>query len=101
MSECHFFYIQVSHMFALNGNPENPSCTGIDDIIEVYKSAVNAVQLSQPTCVAPLINHVASLAEQAMQDPITQVNSFNQGQKQTLPLRLIINLVPAAFLVQH
>ena len=75
-------------MFALNGNPENPCCVGIDGVIEAYKSAVKAVQLSQPTCVAQLINHVA---EQAMQhDSNTQVNELNdQGQNLTLLLRHI------------
>ena len=74
-------------MFALNGNPENPCCTGIDSVIEAYRSAVKVVQLSQPTCVAPLIDHVASLAEQVMQHPIKQVNGSNQGKKQTLSSR--------------
>ena len=62
-------------MFALNGNPEDACCTGIDGVIDAYKSAVKAVQLSQPTCVAPLIHHVA---KQAMQhDPNMQVNDLN------------------------
>lgn len=79
-----FFNIQVSHMFALNGNPENPCCTGMDGVIEAYKCAVKAVQLSQPTCVAPLINHVA---KQAMQhDPNTQVNDFKPRPEFNSPI---------------
>lgn len=36
---------RVSHEFPLNGNQENPSCCGIDGILEAYHSSLRTVQL--------------------------------------------------------
>ena len=60
---------KVSHEFALNGNPTNPYCAGIQGVITAYHQAIAAVQLYGPTNVAPVINHVANFAEQASRDP--------------------------------
>ncbi|GAB1300812.1 Copine-5 [Apodemus speciosus] len=40
---------RVSHEFPLNGNQENPSCCGIDGILEAYHSSLRTVQLYGPT----------------------------------------------------
>ena len=58
---------KVSHEFALNGNPANPYCAGIQGVVAAYQQAIAAVELYGPTNVAPVINHVANLAEQATQ----------------------------------
>uniref|UniRef100_A0A1A8D6W8 C2 domain-containing protein n=1 Tax=Nothobranchius kadleci TaxID=1051664 RepID=A0A1A8D6W8_NOTKA len=51
---------RVSHEFALNGNPQNPYCTGIDGVMEAYYQSLKSVQLYGPTNFSPVINHVAS-----------------------------------------
>uniref|UniRef100_A0A452R3Q9 Copine 1 n=1 Tax=Ursus americanus TaxID=9643 RepID=A0A452R3Q9_URSAM len=56
---------QVSHEFALNFNPSNPYCTGIQGIVDAYRQALPQVRLYGPTNFAPIINHVAGLATQA------------------------------------
>ncbi|XP_040494177.1 copine-1 isoform X2 [Ursus maritimus] len=56
---------QVSHEFALNFNPSNPYCTGIQGIVGAYRQALPQVRLCGPTNFAPIINHVAGLATQA------------------------------------
>ena len=38
----------VSHCFNLNFNPQNPNITGIDNILNCYKNALNYVELSEP-----------------------------------------------------
>ncbi|XP_060598331.1 copine-8-like isoform X1 [Ruditapes philippinarum] len=53
----------VSHEFALNGNPQNPYCEGIEGVVESYHKAIQSVQLYGPTNFAPCINHVARFAE--------------------------------------
>ncbi|KAL5013366.1 hypothetical protein ScPMuIL_007636 [Solemya velum] len=52
----------ISHEFALNGNPNNPYCEGIDGVLAAYNKALYTVQLYGPTNFAPCINHVARFA---------------------------------------
>nr|XP_025139763.1 copine-8 isoform X4 [Bubalus bubalis] len=53
---------RISHEFALNGNPQNPYCNGIDGVMEAYYRSLKSVQLYGPTNFAPVINHVARYA---------------------------------------
>ncbi|XP_029318321.1 copine-8 [Cottoperca gobio] len=53
---------RVSHEFALNGNPQNPYCTGIEGVMEAYYRSLKSVQLYGPTNFSPVINHVARYA---------------------------------------
>ncbi|XP_054424702.1 copine-5 isoform X2 [Pteronotus mesoamericanus] len=50
---------RVSHEFPLNGNQENPSCCGIEGILEAYHRSLRTVQLYGPTNFAPVVTHVA------------------------------------------
>ncbi|XP_032822313.1 copine-8-like isoform X1 [Petromyzon marinus] len=52
----------VSHEFALNGNPQNPYCSGIEGVLEAYYQSLRSVQLYGPTNFAPVITHVARYA---------------------------------------
>ncbi|XP_062857934.1 copine-8 [Trichomycterus rosablanca] len=52
----------VSHEFALNGNPENPYCSGIEGVIQAYYQSLKSVRLYGPTYFSPVINHVARYA---------------------------------------
>ncbi|XP_078091518.1 copine-8 isoform X1 [Mustelus asterias] len=53
---------RISHEFALNGNPHNPYCQGIEGVMEAYYRSLKSVQLYGPTNFAPVINHVARYA---------------------------------------
>lgn len=53
----------VQHEFALNFNPQNPYCNGIQGVLGAYANAIRSVQLYGPTNFAPCINHVARFAE--------------------------------------
>ncbi|XP_071758674.1 copine-8 [Centroberyx gerrardi] len=53
---------RVSHEFALNGNPQNPYCAGIDGVMEAYYQSLKSVHLYGPTNFSPVINHVARYA---------------------------------------
>ncbi|XP_011361481.1 copine-8 [Pteropus vampyrus] len=53
---------RISHEFALNGNPQNPYCEGIEGVMEAYYRSLKSVQLYGPTNFAPVINHVARYA---------------------------------------
>ncbi|XP_042191673.1 copine-8 isoform X1 [Callorhinchus milii] len=53
---------RISHEFALNGNPQNPYCQGIEGVMESYYRTLKTVQLYGPTNFAPVINHVARYA---------------------------------------
>ena len=64
---------QVSHEFALNGNPQNPYCVGIPGVVEAYHTALRSVKLWGPTNFAPIIDHVARFAQQATTQPQVQV----------------------------
>uniref|UniRef100_A0A667ZDA8 Copine 8 n=1 Tax=Myripristis murdjan TaxID=586833 RepID=A0A667ZDA8_9TELE len=53
---------RVSHEFALNGNPQNPYCAGIEGVMEAYYQSLKSVHLYGPTNFSPVINHVARYA---------------------------------------
>ncbi|XP_064354320.1 copine-5 [Dromaius novaehollandiae] len=53
---------RVSHEFPLNGDASNPSCSGIEGILEAYHESLKSVQLYGPTNFAPVVNHVARAA---------------------------------------
>ncbi|KAL1276054.1 hypothetical protein QQF64_035677, partial [Cirrhinus molitorella] len=53
---------RISHEFALNGNPQNPYCNGIEGVMEAYYQSLKSVQLYGPTNFSPVINHVARYA---------------------------------------
>ncbi|XP_026058973.1 copine-8-like [Carassius auratus] len=53
---------RVSHEFPLNGNPENPYCSGIEGVLEAYYQSLKSVHLYGPTYFSPVINHVARYA---------------------------------------
>ncbi|KAM4688446.1 copine-3 [Discoglossus pictus] len=58
---------EVSHEFPLNFNPSNPFCTGIQGIVDAYRSCLPQVRLYGPTNFSPIINHVAKFASAATQ----------------------------------
>ncbi|XP_051737595.1 copine-3 isoform X2 [Ctenopharyngodon idella] len=58
---------QVSHEFPLNFNPANPFCAGVEGVVEAYRICLPQVKLYGPTNFAPIINHVARFAQQALQ----------------------------------
>lgn len=45
------------HCFPLNGDNSQPECFGVNGVLDVYRQALNAVQLYGPTYFAPIINH--------------------------------------------
>uniref|UniRef100_A0A3Q3GYN7 Copine 8 n=1 Tax=Labrus bergylta TaxID=56723 RepID=A0A3Q3GYN7_9LABR len=53
---------RVSHEFALNGNPQNPYCAGIEGVMGAYYQSLKSVQLYGPTNFSPVVNHVARYA---------------------------------------
>uniref|UniRef100_A0A3Q2CA51 Copine-3 n=1 Tax=Cyprinodon variegatus TaxID=28743 RepID=A0A3Q2CA51_CYPVA len=57
------------HEFALNFNPGNPYCQGIQGIVDAYRAVLPQIKLSGPTNFSPIINHVASIAAAAAQAP--------------------------------
>uniref|UniRef100_A0A3P8TZN1 Copine-3 n=2 Tax=Amphiprion percula TaxID=161767 RepID=A0A3P8TZN1_AMPPE len=66
-------YQAAHHEFALNFNPTNPYCQGIQGIVEAYRMVLPQLRLSGPTNFSPIINHVASIAASA-----AQANSASQ-----------------------
>ncbi|KAM7005175.1 LOW QUALITY PROTEIN: copine-1-like [Passerculus sandwichensis] len=58
---------QVSHEFALNFNPSNPYCQGIQGITDAYHRILPQIQLYRPTNFSPIINHVARIAAHLLQ----------------------------------
>ncbi|XP_061582968.1 copine-1 isoform X2 [Cololabis saira] len=60
-------YQAAHHEFALNFNPANPHCQGIEGIVEAYRMALPQLRLSGPTNFSPILNHVAGMASSAAQ----------------------------------
>ncbi|KAM7396198.1 hypothetical protein PAMP_019255 [Pampus punctatissimus] len=57
----------VSHEFAINFNPTNPFCSGVEGIAQAYSACLPHIRFYGPTNFAPIINHVACFAAQALQ----------------------------------
>ncbi|KAF9205905.1 Copine-8 [Haplosporangium sp. Z 27] len=55
---------QVSHCFALNGNPQFPEVDGVDGILAAYWHALQYAELYGPTNFAPVINQTAAICNQ-------------------------------------
>ncbi|NXQ97029.1 CPNE7 protein, partial [Sagittarius serpentarius] len=53
---------EVSHDFAINFNPDNDECEGIQGVVDSYQSCLPKIQLYGPTNVAPIISKVARVA---------------------------------------
>ena len=62
----------INHCFALNFNEENPSVSGIEGIMNTYKSVLNEIDFSGPTRFSQLIEKVVLIAEES------KVHQFNQ-----------------------
>ncbi|KAM4692507.1 copine-1-like isoform 3-T6 [Rhinophrynus dorsalis] len=61
---------QVSHEFALNFNPSNPYCPGVQGIVDAYRQALPQVRLYGPTNFSPIINHVMQFAAASAQQRV-------------------------------
>jgi hypothetical protein len=48
----------TSHFFPLTLSYSNPYATGINNLFNVYKNALNLCELSGPTYFAPLMKNV-------------------------------------------
>ncbi|CAB1322749.1 unnamed protein product [Coregonus sp. 'balchen'] len=51
--------VPVLDQWRLNGNPQNPYCSGIEGVMEAYYQSLKSVRLYGPTHFSPVINHVA------------------------------------------
>ncbi|KAJ7312140.1 hypothetical protein JRQ81_006484 [Phrynocephalus forsythii] len=58
---------KVSHEFAINFNPTNPFCLGVEGIVQAYSACLPHIRFYGPTNFSPIINHVARFAAQATQ----------------------------------
>ncbi|XP_062922811.1 copine-2 isoform X1 [Mobula hypostoma] len=58
---------KVSHEFAINFNPTNPFCSGVEGVVQAYTACLPHIRFYGPTNFSPVINHVARFASQAIQ----------------------------------
>ncbi|NXU81592.1 CPNE2 protein, partial [Oreotrochilus melanogaster] len=65
---------QVSHEFAINFNPTNPFCSGVEGIVQAYSACLPHIRFYGPTNFSPIINHVARFAAQATQQQAAAVS---------------------------
>ncbi|XP_032242056.1 copine-8 isoform X2 [Nematostella vectensis] len=56
---------EVSHEFALNGNPQNPFCERVEGVISSYFHSIQRVQLYGPTNFSPIIRRTVALAKES------------------------------------
>lgn len=54
---------KISHCFPLNNDPANPYCDSVDELLDHYRSTIENVKLSGPTCFAKIIDNAANLAK--------------------------------------
>uniref|UniRef100_A0A4X2LCC3 Copine-2 n=1 Tax=Vombatus ursinus TaxID=29139 RepID=A0A4X2LCC3_VOMUR len=56
---------KVSHEFAINFNPTNPFCSGVEGIAQAYSACLPHIRFYGPTNFSPIVNHVARFAAHA------------------------------------
>ena len=56
---------KVSHCFSLTGNEANAHCSEVGGIVNMYRQCIPQVRLYGPTCFAPVIKRVATIAQEA------------------------------------
>ncbi|KAL9657419.1 hypothetical protein ABK040_014406 [Willaertia magna] len=57
---------QTSHCFALNGNPQQPECNGVEGILQAYRQALFNVRLSGPTHFSQILQTASSYASRGV-----------------------------------
>ncbi|TNN71134.1 Copine-2 [Liparis tanakae] len=67
----------VSHEFAINFDPTNPFCSGVEGIAQAYSACLPHIRFYGPTNFAPIISHVARFAAQALQQENAAVGGHN------------------------
>ncbi|CAK86273.1 unnamed protein product (macronuclear) [Paramecium tetraurelia] len=55
---------QTLHIFPLNDNPDDPEVYGLDGIVQVYKNAVQKMQLDGPTYIHPVLAKAMEMAQE-------------------------------------
>ena len=58
---------EVSHCWAINGNPQQPECAGVDGLMQAYSLALDHVKLYGPTNFSPVINSRCDAIEGELQ----------------------------------
>ena len=58
----------VSHCWPLNGNETDPSCQGVEGMLQAYRLALNNVQLWAPTNFSPCIQRVIGEVHSEVQE---------------------------------
>eukprot|EP00055_Hartaetosiga_balthica_P000634 m.137110 g.137110 ORF g.137110 m.137110 type:complete len:524 (-) comp11269_c0_seq1:136-1707(-) len=53
----------VSFIHPLNGNMSAPFCQGTQGLVDAYRACLYNIELWGPTNMAPMINHIASMAK--------------------------------------
>ncbi|XP_065423021.1 copine-2 isoform X3 [Chrysemys picta bellii] len=64
---------KVSHEFAINFNPTNPFCSGVEGIVQAYSACLPHIRFYGPTNFSPIVNHVARFAAQATQQEFAAI----------------------------
>ncbi|XP_044787835.2 copine-2 isoform X1 [Bubalus bubalis] len=90
---------KVSHEFAINFNPTNPFCSGVDGIAQAYSACLPHIRFYGPTNFSPIVNHVARFAAQATQQQTAMLQAQCQcwDHQVYLPCRppgLVMSLSP-------
>lgn len=68
----------VSHCWPLNGNENDPSCHGVDGVLQAYRLALDHAQLAAPTNFAPCIKRlVAEVTEEVQASQLTGKQSYH------------------------
>uniref|UniRef100_A0A4W4H7V4 C2 domain-containing protein n=1 Tax=Electrophorus electricus TaxID=8005 RepID=A0A4W4H7V4_ELEEL len=70
---------KVSHEFAVNFDPTNPFCAGVEGIVQAYSTCLPHIRFYGPTNFAPIISHVARFASQAVQQDRASVRTRPAG----------------------
>ena len=97
---------EVSHCFPLNGNKDDPSVEGIDNLVKVYKQALSGIKMMGPTnfadvlkqCKRMVIDYCDSktfhicliLTDGEIHDMKETIDEIAEISKNNLPLAIII-----------
>lgn len=62
--------IQVSHCFNINGNPDDPTIDGLENLIAEYQNSLSSVRQWGPTKFSRIMNHMDNVILEQIQKKI-------------------------------
>lgn len=98
--------IQVSHCFNINGNPDDPTIDGLENLISEYKKSLSSVRQWGPTKFSRIMQHMDNVIKEQIQKKIEMyhilfilTDGVVHDMKQTLDAVISLSSKPVSIII--